>query len=1123
MSRIYDNLQQPLVPELQAYLKEAYRADFCVGYFNLRGWREIDQEIEQFQGGEGQACRLLVGMYRLPKEELRQHLAPSNKSDRMDRAQAKRLQTLMAEEFRQQLTYGAPTVADEEGLRRLRSHLLSQKLRVKLYLRHPLHAKLYLIYRRDRATPIISYVGSSNLTFSGLKAQGELNVEVVDADDTQKLQAWFQSRWEDQFCLDITEELAAIIATSWAGQSLKPYYIYLKMAYHLSQEARDGLGQYQVPASFGLLPFQEAAVKIAAQKIKKGNGVMIGDVVGLGKTLVGTALAHVCEEEYGTSTLIICPKNLAKMWQGYIDRYGLRGKVLPMSRVVQDLPNIPARFRLVVIDESHNLRNREGKRYQAIKEYIEQSGGRCILLTATPYNKTYLDLSAQLRLFLRPDQDLALKPDAYLHSLGGEMQFRRHHSASPVRSLLAFEHSPYPEDWQQLMSRYMVRRTRSFIKNTYAQEEGGRYYLEFAHGERFYFPLRRPRTVAFTIGDPARDPYARLYGDRVVDVINALHLPRYGLGRYIHPQPTTVANPEEEKLLADLSHAGQRLMGFCRTNLFKRLESSGAAFLQSIERHILRNHVYLYAIAHHLPLPIGTQDATLLDAVGDEDQESLLSEDWETAEDAAADEENIDPQGDFQQRAGEIYRQYQNQYHRRFKWIRADLFHPQLGANLQADAQALLGVLQLASPWHPAQDSKLTALLQLLQGQHPREKVLIFTQFADTARYLAQALGDQGIERVGLATGQAADPTALAWRFSPVSNGKAIAPGEELRVLVSTDVLSEGQNLQDCAVIVNYDLPWAIIRLIQRAGRVDRIGQQAPEILCYSFLPAAGVERLINLRGRLRDRLQENQEVVGTDEAFFEDEQTRELLLNLYHERSGVLDEVDEGEVDLTSEALQIWQSAIEANPTLKGIIEKLPPVVYATRDHEPTAGNPEGVLLYVRTQGGTDALAWVDGAGKSVTQSQMRILRMARCSLATEAIARHPQHHDLVALGMEQIAEQGKRVGGALGNKRSAASRTYERLMAYSQEIQEKWPLLATGREWEVLGRAIEEIHEYPLKQDAIARLNRALKSGMRDEDLVHLVVFLKENDGLCVVNPEDQQEVTQILCSMGLFRSQC
>ncbi|WP_353258501.1 helicase-related protein [Prochlorothrix hollandica] len=1134
MSSIYDNIEQPILPELQAYLKQAYRADFCVGYFNLRGWRQIDQAMEQFKGGDGQTCRLLVGMYRLPQEELRQAFAIGADPRRMDQGQAIRLQTLMAQEFRQQLTYGAPSVADEEGLQRLRSQLLSHKLQVKLFLRHPLHAKLYLIYRDDRATPTLSYVGSSNLTLSGLKSQGELNVEVVDRDDTKKLEDWFAARWDDRFCLDISEQLAEIIDESWAGRSLQPYLVYLKMAYHLSQEARDGLSQYRAPASFGLLPFQEAAVQVAAKKLNSRGGVVIGDVVGLGKTLVGTAIAHLCEEDYGTSTLVICPKNLEAMWQGYIDRYGLRGKIVPTSRVIQDLPNVPARFRLVLIDESHNLRNKEGKRYQAIKDYIEQSGSRCILLTATPYNKTYLDLSAQLQLFLSPDADLAIKPEAYIRSLGGEMQFRRKHSTSSVRSLLAFEHSPEPEDWQQLMSRYMVRRTRSFIKNTYAKQDGGRYYLEFADGTRCPFPLRRPCTVRFTIGEPQTDAYARLYGDRVVDLINALNLPRYGLGLYSAPHPTPKASAEETQLLDNLSQAGQRLMGFCRTNLFKRLESSGAAFIQSLERHILRNYVFLHGIAHDLPLPIGTQDAALLDAVGryggghDEEVDSLLSQDGERAEDGAeaVAEEDIEPQETFAQRAAAIYRLYREQYPSRFNWIRANLFRPELQQDLQDDATALMGILQLAGSWEPGSDAKLQALLALLQQEHPTDKVLIFTQFADTAQYLAQTLADQGIEQVGLATGQTTDPTALAWRFSPISNkdniphGKPIPESEQLRVLVATDVLSEGQNLQDCAIIVNYDLPWAIIRLIQRAGRVDRLGQQAKEILCYSFLPAEGVERLINLRGRLRDRLQENQDVVGTDEAFFEDEQTRTMLLNLYNERSGVLDDIDEGEVDLTSEALQIWQSAIEANPALKGMVEKLPEVVYSTRDHEPTGLDPEGVLLYLRTASGTDALAWVDKNGNSVTQSQMRILRMARCSYDTPALPRDPQHHGLVERGAALMAEQTKTIAGTLGNKRSAAARTYDRLLAYSQQVRETTPLLATGTDWKTLEQAIGDLLKYPLKHNAIARLNREFKAGISDEQLAKLVTFLREHDALCVIHSEHQQNDVQILCSMGLFQ---
>src|SRR5204863_3688532 len=149
-----------------------------------------------------------------------------------------------------------------------------------------------------------------------------------------------------------------------------------------------------------------------------------------------------------------------------------------------------------------------------------------------------------------------------------------------------------------------------------------------------------------------------------------------------------------------------------------------------------------------------------------------------------------------------------------------------------------------------------------------------------------------------------------------------------LRVLVATDVLSEGQNLQDCAIIVNYDLPWAIIRLVQRAGRIDRIGQQADQIRVYSFLPAEGVERIIRLRARVRQRLQENAEVVGTDEAFFEDDRYDQVVRDLFTEKAGIFDGDADTEVDLGSYAYQIWKNAIDQQPELQRIIADLPTVV---------------------------------------------------------------------------------------------------------------------------------------------------------------------------------------------------
>ena len=1140
MPKIFDNINQKLLPALQQTLNVSYRADFCVGYFNLRGWRQIDEQIEKWTGGENAQCRLLVGMYRRPQEELQAALGFGGKNERMGIGKANKLKKEMAAEFRHQLTIGTPTNADEAGLRRLADQLKTGKVQVKLFLRHTLHAKLYLLFREDIATPLIGYMGSSNLTVSGLAGQGELNVDVLEQDAAKKLAQWFNDRWEDGFCLDISKELIEILEESWAGEKpIPPYHIYLKMAYHLSQEARAGLTEFAIPTIFGdrLFDFQVAAVKIAARHLNQRGGVLIGDVVGLGKTLMATALAKIFEEDYFVETLIICPKNLVKMWEDYRISYGLRAKVLSITQVQKELSDL-RRFRLVLIDESHNLRNREGKRYRAIREYVQQNDSRCILLSATPYNKTYLDLSSQLRLFLPEDVDLGIRPERLLREIG-EVEFSRRHQAG-LRTLAAFEKSTYAEDWRELMSLFMVRRTRSFIRENYAELDlvNGRRYLTYADGGRAYFPNRVPKRITFSLDDAETDDqYARMYSSEVVDSINELQLPRYGLANYVKSRPSPAPSSAEQKILEDLSRGGRRLMGFSRTNLFKRLESSGYAFLLSVERHILRNFIFLHALENDLPLPIGTQGAEMLDPrFEDEDAEDvaysasgLFDDDDNNNDDSVyLPPITLRTEADFQARAAAVYEQYQTRFRRRFRWIRANLFQKSLARNLHADADRLIQVLDRCGEWRPDEDAQLDALYQLVTQTHSQEKVLVFSQFADTVHYLAEQLKGRGVEKVAGVTGSAADPTELAWRFSPVSNGKRdfIGPEHELHILIATDVLSEGQNLQDAHIVVNYDLPWAIIRLIQRVGRVDRIGQMADEILAYAFWPADGVERIINLRQRLRQRLEQNREVVGSDEVFFEDEESEKALFDLYHERPSVLEEEEdpEGETDLVSHAYQIWKNATDADPSLRMTIPRMPNVVYSAKAHpspHPTTGR-EGVLVYLRTEIGNSALAWMDGEGRNVTESQFAILRAAACDADTPALERLEQHHELVEKAVQHVVSEGRHVGGQLGRPSGSRYKTYTRLKAFTETQLRQSPLLARTDESQMLERAIEQIYQFPLKESAKEKLNRQLRSNVRDEDLAQLVVALFQEDMLCIVEDKEETDEPQIVCSMGLVANQ-
>ncbi|MBC6414884.1 MAG: NgoFVII family restriction endonuclease [Bdellovibrionales bacterium] len=1098
MPKIYDNQRVSILSGLSDALDRSHRSDICTAYFNLRGWKKIAGFIDKYKGGEENQCRLLLGMYS-PEWHLRKEILQVEEIWEADNKKARNLRREALRKFKKQLTMGMPSNEDEKALRNLAHQIKEKKVIVKCFTRHPLHAKLYLTFNQTEFARKIGFLGSSNLTYAGLEKNGELNIDVLDQESCEKLSQWFDEKWLDQFSVDISREIIKLIEESWAGEELLlPYHIYMKMAYHLSEDARKGLTDFYIPKKLKkkLFDFQSAAVRIATRYVYHRGGVLIGDVVGLGKTLMAIAVAKILEEEFGWQNLILCPKNLEAMWNEYIDNWEIRGRVIPISQVQSKLPEL-ARYHVVIIDESHNLRNPHGKRYQAVKNYILKNDSKCILLSATPYNKTYKDLSSQLGLFIDSDADLGVRPNKYLRE-------EEKHFEGLTSSLKAFEESPYFEDWQQLMSQFLVRRTRSFIKNNYGKKsESGRYYIEKTKGEKNFFPERVVKTISYEVDKQ----YKNLFSEEVVDMISGLKLARYDLNRYKKKNLKELSK-EEKELFKDLERSRAHPKGFCRINLFKRLESSGFSFLQSVQRHILRNCIFIYAFENKQDLIIGEKGGEVIAGIFEDKEGGMIgfSEENEEASWFFTDYDS------FYEKAKEAYKKYKEKNSPSLRWISSSYFTDKLREDLKKDTDQFISLLEKSKKWNPEKDLKLKRLEDLLKND-TEQKVLIFTQSKETGEYLTKELQKRKLKKLELITGGMSNTQSIIKRFSPISNkvqrdkiDVKESEESEIDILITTDVLSEGQNLQDCNTVINYDLPWAVIKLIQRVGRIDRIGQESDKIFCYSFMPDKDLERQINLRSRIQKRLRENAEVIGTDEQFFENE--KQVLMDLYNENSEALEKEMIDDIDLSSFALEIWNKGIKKDPELEKKVKNMPDVVHSSKEIKKE-DQFEGVLLFAKSHI-NNYLLYLNEKGESIKEDQMSLLKIAECQPNTKALKRSEKHYEIVKSGLDYIHESSIkfRLSNRLGTSRNPRRKIFEKLEAIPNKNDEEEKIM-------------EDIHHYPLSNESENTLKRMFKRKLSDKEILNLVKEKHRSETL--VNKKEVKKIDErprIICSMGLVK---
>lgn len=1102
MPHIFDNLtaDTKIGTALESALAAFQTCDVATGYFDLRGWASfadiVGSKATARDEGDAAVVRVLVGMVMpadsaLMLSALQSAVQPEPYgADINDMPKARASKEALVRHLRTQLMRGLPSAAEQRTLQGLKAQLSSGAVEVKVFTSAPLHGKTYIFHAPGNAlAQRRAYVGSSNLTNAGLYKNLELNIDVTDSDATDKLASWFQSRWDDAFSLPITAEIIDLIEESWASeQQPTPYEVYLKVCHALSEDAREGMG-YVLPPSIEnlLLDYQTTAVRTLARRIVRRGGTMLGDVVGLGKTLTAIATALMLEAAEDYTTLVLCPKNLVHMWEEHLEKFGLVGaRVIPYSMADKRLPELK-RFHLVICDESHNLRNNTTRASEAIKDYIRRNGSKVLLLTATPYNLAFADVANQIGLYIEDDDDLGIQPTAaiakdptLIEKVDGK-----------ITTLAAFRRSEEPEDWKRLMSDHLVRRTRSFVKRTAKKEPvtlpNGevveREYLEFADGTRFHFPTRVPSPLWHEFADD--DPARLMEDESTLDAVRDLTLPRYRLADY--DDPKAPHSDSDTRILDDIRSGRGNVSGFVRIGLFKRLSSSGHSFILSLQRQRARNQLFIHAIENGLDVPLGS--------FGDH---QFMSTDEDV-------EEDHDGYGSLESQ----YQELKGRLPASTKWLSSRVFKQTLRKDLERDNRNITELLDSFGTWDPAKDSKIDALVDLLRGKHESDKVLVFTEYADTAVYVAEALKTAGIANVELASGDTVDPSALARRFSPVSNK---LPGDEqnatpvddpIDVLIATDVLSEGQNLQDSHVVVNYDLPWAIIRIIQRAGRVDRVGQKSDTVNIY-LISHRKVEDAIQLRQRIRRRLGDNAAAFGSDERFFGDDKEVNLLEGMYEGVVQGEEELahDEGEADAVSEAWLVWSNVKEHKPDLAGRIVKMQDMLHSTRDsydHEFSSG----ITTFASTTSGIDAFAASFDGGEGVPVERLLTpLEALRIFRAQESTPTAPLREDHFAREVQLVKEKLTSEIVTAGNLKGARKWAVERLggTIFGADANE----------------AIAAMNDRPLTEFANVRLRQARRAKYTDQDLADLVKQLHDEERL-VIGSTEKDEI-KIVCSIGV-----
>jgi ERCC4-like helicases len=852
-----------LKDRFEVLIKDSRLFDCLVGYFYTSGFYAIYQSLE-----DTEKIRILIGISTNPQTYDLLKTGAHNQQQSLQFSHAETKQVIEGQ-VEKEMEESEDNRNVEQGVVKFIEWIRSKKLEIRAYPSQNIHAKLYIMSFKEGDRDVGRVItGSSNFTQAGLMDNLEFNVELKNRADYEFARQKFEDLWKDS--VDISEKyIQTIEEKTWLNQNITPYQLYLKLLY---EYFKDELGQTDelfakyFPQEFKKLEYQEQAVLNAKKILEEYGGVFISDVVGLGKTYIATLLAGQIEGR----TLVIAPpvlldKENPGSWTNAFSDFRIHADFESIGKLDDILDRGTDKYKNIIIDEAHRFRTETNITYEKLAEICR--GKRVILVTATPYNNSPKDILSQIKLFQKSRKStIPNLPDleGFFNRLDKKLNNldRQRDYAEYIR--VVKENAK--EIREKVLKYLMVRRTRTEII---------KYFDNDLKNQDLKFPdIENPEPLFYELNEVEDEIF-----DKTIELISK----RFKYARYT---PLLYYKGKVDQL----EEQSQRNMGkFMKILLVKRLESSFFAFKNSVDRFIYSYEMFINEFEKGTVYVSKKHTNKIFE---------LLEDDDDAAVQRLIDEGKAEKFGSTE-------------------------FKDEFIADLKSDFEILKQVKLL---WQKiTRDPKLLTFIERLSKNKilKENKVIIFTESKETAEYLTKNINERFSDTVLCFTGGSGEAT----RDRVIENfdAKSRHPKNDFRILVSTEVLSEGVNLHRSNVVVNYDIPWNPTRMMQRVGRINRVDTLFDTIYTFNFFPTRQSNDQIKLREAAEAKINAFLTLLGGDAALLTEGEpvgSHELFDRLISRKT--LTGEDEGE-ESELKYLRVIKNLRDQNPDLFEKIKRLP------------------------------------------------------------------------------------------------------------------------------------------------------------------------------------------------------